>query len=73
MGRAVSATLKWVADGIASAEAAGGITLKTYRRPGFAGGVGVRRVSDGAVQAVGWEVELDPEPYDEDTDREGNA
>lgn len=62
----MSASLKWVADGIASAEAAGGITLKTYRRPGFAGGVGVRRVS-----AVGWEVEPDPEPWDEDCDRIG--
>lgn len=36
--------LGWRADGIARALAAGGVELELYRRPGFTGGLAVRRV-----------------------------
>lgn len=52
--------LGWRADGIARAKAAGGVELEVYRRPGFTGTVGVRRVSEGAVAQGFWD--RDPEP-----------
>lgn len=58
--------LAWRADGIERARAAGGVDLELYRRPGFTGGIAVRRSSDGAGGA-GVPIDLDPEPYwDED-------
>ncbi len=58
-------SLRWVADGIAAAEAAGGITLEVYSRPGFTGGRGVRRMAEPS-SAVGFEIESDPEPWEDD-------
>jgi hypothetical protein len=37
--------LSWLAEGVALAEAAGGVTLELYRAPGFTGGLAVRRVT----------------------------
>lgn len=59
------ASLRWIADGIEAAEAAGGITLESYHRPGFTGGRGVRRSSDG-ISATGFEIETDPDPYEDE-------
>lgn len=52
--------LGWRADGIAKALAVGGVELEKYRRPGFAGGIGVRRVSDGG-HCEGFESAHQPE------------
>jgi hypothetical protein len=62
--------LGWRADGIARAEAAGGITLETYRRPGYTGGTAVRRSFEGAGGS-GFPIDTDPWPdeYDDDEDR----
>lgn len=60
--------LGWRADGIERARAAGGVDLELYRRPGFANGLAVRRVSDGSGAGAGAFVEAayydDPEPCD---------
>lgn len=56
--------LGWRADGITRAKAAGGIELETYRRPGFTGGVGVRR-SEVSGNCEGYYIrdyEPDPDP-----------
>lgn len=39
--------LAWRAEGIERAIDAGGVVLEVYRRPGFTGGPGVRRATDG--------------------------
>jgi hypothetical protein len=65
----VSGDLGWRADGIARARDAGGVELELYRRPGFAGGTGVRRSNVGG-SASGFsagsvwqdEFEVDPTP-----------
>lgn len=61
--------LGWRADGIARARAAGGVELEVYRRPGFAGGFGVRRSEVGSSGAGVWSdgvwedgPEVDPTP-----------
>lgn len=60
--------LGWRADGIARAEAAGGVTLERYRRPGFHQGPGVRkRPGDGYAQ--GFETYTDPECWEMEDDR----
>lgn len=59
--------LGWRADGIERARAAGGVDLEVYRRPGFTGGVAVRRSSDG-VGGCGVPIERDPEPWPDDED-----
>lgn len=48
--------LSWQAEGIAQARAAGGVDLEVYRRPGFTGGLSVRRLVDPAG-GVGFEVD----------------
>lgn len=59
--------LGWRADGIARAKAAGGIELETYRRPGFAGGTGVRRSKvDGDCYGIETAYTPDPEPPEDD-------
>lgn len=59
--------LGWRADGIARAEAAGGLTLEQYRRPGFTGGCAVRVLSPyGLAGGSGFEVYADPEPEPDD-------
>jgi hypothetical protein len=60
--------LGWRADGIARARAAGAVVLEVYRRPGFTGGIAVRRASEGAGGA-GVSIERDPEPYWDDEDK----
>lgn len=57
--------LGWRADGIERARAAGGVELEVYRRPGFVRGKAVRRsnVGDGGS---GFEIERDPDPFDDD-------
>ena len=63
------ASLRWVADGIEAAEAAGGVTLELYHRPGFIGGPGVRRSRGELAGGSGFELIADPEPdVDEDDD-----
>ena len=61
--------LGWRADGIARARAAGGIDLELYRRPGFTGGLGVRRVAEGGGYATS-SLQIDPEPYEDSDDDE---
>lgn len=58
------ADLGWAADGIERAIAVGGVPLDLYRRPGFTGGVAVRR-SDFSEGGCGEPV------YDEPWDDEG--
>lgn len=53
----MSIDLGWRADGIERATAAGGVPLETYRRPGFTGGLAVRR-ADG--QGAGGGIPMDP-------------
>lgn len=57
-------SLRWVAEGIEVAERAGGISLEVYRRPGFAGGIGVRP-SPEPGHFAGFESYSDPDPYDD--------
>lgn len=59
--------LGWRADGIDRARAAGGVDLELYRRPGFTGGLAVRRSSDGSGGA-GVPIERDPEPWDDESE-----
>lgn len=57
--------LGWRADGIERARAAGGIDLDVYRRPGFTGGIAVRR----GIQPAGGSglpINSDPEPEGDD-------
>lgn len=56
----------WRADGIERARALGGVELEVYRRPGFTGGLAVRRSSSDL--SVSGSVELDPEPPRDDDD-----
>lgn len=54
--------LGWHADGIERARAAGGVELELYRRPGFTGGLAVRRIP-GSSYACGFDAGyLDEEP-----------
>lgn len=53
--------LAWLAAGIADAEAAGGVTLELYHRPGFGAGIGVRHRYP-AVNVAG----VDTGTYDDD-------
>lgn len=55
--------LGWRADGIERAIAVGGVPLDLYRKPGFTGGVSVRRVD---LAGDGYGAELDPEPWEDD-------
>lgn len=59
--------LGWRADGIARAKAAGGIELETYRRPGFAGGIGVKR-SKVEVDVDYRLADYEPDPYPPEAD-----
>lgn len=52
----------WRADGIARAEATGGVVFERYRRPGFTGGPAVRVVPPTLAGGSGFEVWSDPEP-----------
>lgn len=70
MKGAALSDLGWHAEGIERSLAAGGVELETYRRPGFAGGIGVRR-SSGGGSCFGWSA--DPEPYDSDEDEDRHA
>lgn len=60
--------LAWRADGMRRARAAGGIDLDLYRRPGFTGGLAVRRAGElGGQGFETWESddeanEVDPTP-----------
>lgn len=59
----------WAADGIERAEVCGGILLETYRRPGFTGGIAVRR-PDGDGGGCGIPLASDPWwDYEAETDR----
>jgi len=55
--------LGWTADGIERAIAVGGVPLDLYRRPGFTGGMEVRRAD---LSGGGYGVDYDPEPYDDE-------
>lgn len=66
-------SLGWVADGIERAEAAGGVTLEVYRKPGFTGGQkSVRPYTSGG--GCGYPIEVDPEEweYEEERGRKGH-
>lgn len=59
----MSSDLGWRADGIARAQAAGGLLLDVYRRPGFAGGTAVRVIGEQLAGGGGFDAEwTDPEP-----------
>lgn len=65
--------LGWKADGIERAEAAGGVTLEVYRRPGFTGGQkAVRRYTSGGGSS-GIEVYSDPESWEYEERSRGSA
>lgn len=57
--------LGWRAEGIERALAVGGVELEVYRRPGFTGGLGVRRSHVGGGGS-GFAIDLDPDPYDDE-------
>lgn len=57
--------LGWAADGIARALACGAVELEKYRKPGFVGGVGVRRSQQGGPGG-GFDASWDYDPYDDD-------
>ena len=59
----------WRADGIAKAEAAGGVLLEKYRRPGFTNHTGVRALGPSLAGGSGFEVWSDPEPEEYGEDR----
>lgn len=59
------ASLRWIADGIQAAQDAGGITLERYHQPGFTGGPAIRPATTGAY-AIGWDIEPDPEPWEDE-------
>lgn len=62
-------SLGWHADGIARAEAAGGITLEVYRKAGFTGGgIGVRPYTSGGG-SLGIPIEPDPDYWEYEEDR----
>lgn len=61
--------LGWRADGIARAEAAGGVTLEKYQRPGFVRGTAVRRLNGNLAGGSGFEIWSDPEPDEYEEDR----
>lgn len=63
--------LGWRADGIAKAEAAGGVTLERYRRPGFTPRTGVRRMAGPLDGGQGFDIQSDPEPWEIDEPDEG--
>lgn len=64
----MSASLRWIADGIEVAERAGGITLELYRCPGFVGETRVRR-RPGESGGCGVEIDADGnEKEEEDLD-----
>jgi hypothetical protein len=57
--------ISWRADGIAKAEAAGGVILEPYRRPGFTGGPAIRTLGPNLAGGSGFEVWSDPDPWDD--------
>lgn len=59
-------SLRWVADGIAVAEACGGVTLERRRGTGFATGADVRQRPQRDLHLQGFEIEVDPDPYEDD-------
>lgn len=58
--------LRWTAEGIEAAQAAGGVTLEPYHRPGFTGGPAIRRLSSSLAGGQGFELVADPDPYEDD-------
>jgi hypothetical protein len=67
------ADLGWRADGIDRAISCGGVESELYRRPGFTGGMAVRRsrIEEGGA---GYGIDVDPDPPDlqpEDRRRRG--
>lgn len=56
----------WRAEGIERAEAAGGVVIERYRRPGFTGGPSVRALGPHLVGGSGFDVWSDPEPQEDD-------
>lgn len=58
--------LGWRAEGIARAEAAGGVTLERYLKPGFVREFGVRRLRGDLASGSGFEIAADPEPAGDD-------
>lgn len=65
----MSYDLGWRADGIARAEACGGVPLEVYHRPGFTGGRAVRRADFAGGGGSG--IVLDPAAPDPDEDEDG--
>jgi hypothetical protein len=55
----------WRAEGIERARAAGGVDLDVYHRPGFTGGIAVRRAGE-PVYVPGIPVDPDPRPDDDE-------
>jgi hypothetical protein len=63
--------LGWIADGIERAEAAGGVTLEVYNRPGFTGGQrAVRPYTSGG--GSGFEIS-DPEMWEYEDEARAKA
>lgn len=58
--------LGWRAEGIARAEAAGGLIIERYVRPGFTGGPAARVLGPSLAGGSGFEVWSDPEPEDDE-------
>jgi hypothetical protein len=57
--------LGWRAEGIERAEAAGGVTLEVYWRPGFIRTRDIRRLRGGLDGGAGFQIDADPEPNDD--------
>lgn len=55
----------WRAEGIERAEAAGGVTLELYRRPGFVRSYAVRRISGDLASGSAFEIQADPNPQED--------
>lgn len=60
------AALRWVADGIETAEAAGGITLDRKQRLGFIRETEVIQRPRSDMSISGFDIATDPDPYDEE-------
>ena len=61
--------LGWRADGLARAEAAGGVHLERYRKPGFVATYGVRRHTGNLAEGAGFDIQQDPEPWEIEEDK----
>lgn len=57
--------LGWRAEGIENAEAAGGITLELYRRPGFVHSYAIRRLRGPLASGSAFDIAGDPDPPDD--------